>query len=223
MKLKMELKKIFSMIVIGMMTISIGGQSFANSIEVDVQNPHLSNQFEITQEEALNNPSKEEIELKEKIDNLPSSKTSANGAIRNNSGISFVNVRSGPGTGYSVKVKLSDMTPVVKSSTSNGWTKITAYKKNINSGYTSITGYISSEYVSTSSGRPVYYGVHKTTSNLNVRSGPGTSYSILHTLSSGVQVGTIGMNGFIKVWSGYNLRTGYASSNYLKYIKDIQV
>ncbi len=126
---------------------------------------------------------------------------------------SSLNVRSGAGTSYSVigNLKKGNSASVVAST--NGW-----YKIKYGSGY----GYISSKYTTsqvpsnttssvaptTSTNKTVY-----TTTTLNVRSGAGTSYSVVGVLGSGKAASVVGTSGSwykIKYGSGY----GYISSKY---------
>jgi len=133
-------------------------------------------------------------------------------------------VRSGPGSSYSTIGTLKKGTTfVIKSKTkdSNGkyWYKFD---------YGNTLGYVSSSYVTTSSAssssstKAVTFKVGTTTaeSGVNVRSGAGTSYSILTVLSNGSVVTVTGSakasNG--KVWYKYKYsssKTGYICSDYL--------
>ena len=113
-----------------------------------------------------------------------------------------LNVRSGPGTGYRVVSSLSQGQTVTVSSISSGWAKIS-------SGYCS-TQYLSkvSSSSSGSSSSTTPYTVN--TAVLNIRSGPGTGYSIVGQLSQGNQINVISIsNG----WAKYS--SGYVSSQYL--------
>ena len=128
---------------------------------------------------------------------------------------SGLNVRKGPSTSYDKVTTLVNGTKVTVISTSNGWSKITSG---------SITGYVSSQYLSSSS------TTNNTTNNgnsetsvtkyvnssagLNVRKGPSTSYDKVTTLANGTKV-TVNStsNGWSKITSG-NV-TGYVSSSYL--------
>ncbi|WP_432619451.1 SH3 domain-containing protein [Butyricicoccus sp.] len=147
-----------------------------------------------------------------------SSSTPSNGGTQSVSktvyiSASSLNVRSGAGTSYSVigNLKKGNSASVVAST--NGW-----YKIKYGGGY----GYISSKYTTsqvpsnttssvaptTSTNKTVY-----TTTTLNVRSGAGTSYSVVGVLGSGKAASVVGTSGSwykIKYGSGY----GYISSKY---------
>lgn len=116
---------------------------------------------------------------------------------------SVLNVRSGPGTSYSVIFQLSKGTTVTTISKTNGWYKIT---------YNGKTGYVSSTYLTVTESTGTKGTV--TASVLNIRSGPGTSYSVLFQLSSGTSVTVVSKsNGWYKI--NYNGNTGYASASYI--------
>ena len=127
-----------------------------------------------------------------------------------------LNVRKGPGTSYSKITKLSKGTAVTVHSTSNGWSKITA---------NGVEGYVSSEYLSskkpsssngsTSTTKTMYVTPDV---GLNVRKGPGTSYSKITKLSKGTAVTVHSTsNGWSKITA--NGVEGYASSEYLSSTK----
>ncbi len=119
---------------------------------------------------------------------------------------SSLNMRSGPSTSYSVINKLSNGTKVEVISTSNGWSKIQ---------YNGQTGYVSSEYLSSTAQDSVQTQTkYVSASSLNMRSGPSTSYSVINKLSNGTKVEVISTsNGWSKIQ--YNGQTGYVSSEYL--------
>ena len=122
-----------------------------------------------------------------------------------------VNVRSGPGSSYSVLTVMKKGTTTSQLGTSGSWAKVTVNGK---------TGYVYSKYLtsgsssssttpSTTSSKTVYI----TASALNVRSGPGTSYGVVGGLSKGKSATVVGTSGSwykIKYGSGY----GYISSKY---------
>ena len=127
-----------------------------------------------------------------------------------------LNVRKGPGTSYSKITKLSKGTAVTVHSTSNGWSKITA---------NGVEGYVSSEYLSskkpsssngsTSTTKTMYVTPDV---GLNVRKGPGTSYSKITKLSKGTAVTVHSTsNGWSKITA--NGVEGYVSSEYLSSTK----
>lgn len=137
---------------------------------------------------------------------------------------SSLNVRSGAGTSYSVIGSLANGKSASVVGTSNGW-----YKIKYGSGY----GYISSSYTSssapsssaaasgsTSSYQPVNVSsskaktMYSTTAGLNVRSGQGTSYASIGSLSYGQSVSVVDSSSYwykIKFGNGY----GYVGSKYL--------
>ena len=129
-----------------------------------------------------------------------------------------LNVRSGAGTSYSVITKLSKGTVVdVIESASNGWKKIKT------SGGT--TGWVSGDYLTTGSAgnsstnnstSQTSYKATVTATSLNVRSGAGTSYSVITKLSKGTVVDVLesASNGWKKVKTS-NGTTGWVSGSYL--------
>ncbi|WP_300903007.1 SH3 domain-containing protein [uncultured Clostridium sp.] len=144
-----------------------------------------------------------------------SSSTVKSGTVKVNGGL---NVRSGAGTSYSVIGSLNNGAKVEIVETSGTW-----YKIKYGSGY----GYVSKDYVtvSTSSGSSsngssnsssstVKSGTVKVNGGLNVRSGAGTSYSVIGSLNNGAKVEIVETNGTwykIKYGSGY----GYVSKDYV--------
>ena len=133
---------------------------------------------------------------------------------------SSLNVRSGPSTSYSVVGSLKKGAAVTTYGSTDGWYKIK---------YNSKTAYISAKYTSTkapsgssgssdsssssSSSSSVNYNVKVTASALNVRSGPGTNYSVKGTLYEGdVVKATALTDGWYKIQ--FNGGTGYISSKY---------
>ena len=105
-------------------------------------------------------------------------------------------------------------TVVILEDAGNGWYKVD---------YNTVEGYMSSEYltVSTQADVTIGYGlVQADGSTLNVRSGPGTSYDKVATLSDNAVVTIVGIdNGWykIKISSG---TVGYVSSEYMVTCKD---
>ena len=100
--------------------------------------------------------------------NIVETQVNVNGKVK--SGVNL-NVRSGPGTSYSKKGSLSSGKIVFILTESNGWYKVKLSNSD--------TGWVSSSYIS----KTDTYG--KATCSLNVRSGPGTSYSVKTVLISG--------------------------------------
>ena len=148
-----------------------------------------------------------------------SSTTIQSGTVKVNGGL---NVRSGAGTGYSVIGSLSNGSKVEIVETSGTW-----YKIKYGSGY----GYVSKDYItvsssssgnssssstgsSSSSSTTIQSGTVKVNGGLNVRSGAGTSYSVIGSLSNGSKVEIVETSGTwykIKYGSGY----GYVSKDYI--------
>ena len=116
-----------------------------------------------------------------------------------------VNFRKGPSTSYASLGKLNKGYKVEYISETNSWSKVK---------YNGQTGYVYSKYVaqtSTTSNTQVKY-VNCT--SLNVRSGPGTSYSIIKSISTNTKVEVISTNnGWSKIKEGST--TGYVSAKYL--------
>lgn len=148
---------------------------------------------------------------------------------------SSLNVRSGPGTGYSRVTTLSRGASVTVTGEENGWYKISANGK---------TGYASKQYITitASSAAPDPQPTTPPTadepapaapdtntsseqfgqvnaSSLNVRSGPGSSYTKINTLSSGTLVAITGEeNGWYRILVGDE--TGYVSKQYITITAD---
>lgn len=118
-----------------------------------------------------------------------------------------VNVRSGPGTGYSKLGQLTKGQTVEKLGVSGSWTKIN---------YNGDTAYVSTQYLKDAlSSETASASYVQATSNVNVRSGPGTSYSKLGQLTKGQTVQKLGTSGsWTKI--NYNGKTAYVSTQYLK-------
>ncbi len=125
-----------------------------------------------------------------------------------------LNVRSGPGTKYSILGYLNENQVVTKLGTSGKWTKIefgggTAYA------YSSYLKPSSSSGTGTGTGTGTgAAGSLYVTGNVNVRSGPGTGYTKLGELNKGELVQRVGETG---TWSIINWGSGtaYVSSSYL--------
>jgi len=135
---------------------------------------------------------------------------------------SSLNVRKGPSTSYASLGKLAQgaTVQIVGTDSATGW-----YKIKYGTGY----GYISNKYVTitgTSGGNnntvtPGNPGTAvktgKTTSSLNVRKGPSTSYASLGKLAQGATVqivGTDSATGWYKI--KYGTGYGYVSNKYVK-------
>ena len=124
-----------------------------------------------------------------------------------------LNVRSGPSTSYSITTKLYKGDKVEILETSNGWHKIKASNGKI--------GWVSGDYIKVSSGSTSQTSTSTTkatvtATSLNVRSGAGTSYSVITKLSKGTVVDVIesASNGWKKIKTSGGT-TGWASGDYL--------
>ena len=145
--------------------------------------------------------------------------TAINKVMKVNTGSSNLNVRTGAGTGYSVKGKLASGTLVnVIEKTSNGWYKI-EYKNG--------TGFVSGNYlVNVSNGnnnatqKVEVIGTAKVKTGgarLNLRKGAGTSTTILAKLNDGLTVQIVKDDKPVKGWTKVKVGNlvGYVSSEYL--------
>lgn len=119
---------------------------------------------------------------------------------------SALNMRSEPSTSSSVVTCLPRGTTVIVTGKSGTWVQVT---------YKDFSGYMSAEYLSVSDSADGSFGTGTVTGNeVRVRSGPGTSYSILKTCDKGTQFNVTGVSGaWYKV--DVNGTTGYISSTYL--------
>ena len=139
-----------------------------------------------------------------------------------------VNVRSGPGTNYTVLGYLEKGDAVTATGTVVGnWTQIQFSKYEL--GYVSSAYLTSSNSSSSSQACPpsgakfkvcsdcgdIYYA----TTDLNVRSGPGTKYSIVGALAKNQQVTRVGKSGNWYKLLTTDGSTAYASASYLKLYK----
>ena len=124
-----------------------------------------------------------------------------------------LNVRSGPSTSYGITTKLYKGDKVEILETSNGWHKIKASNGKI--------GWVSGDYIKVSSGSTSQPSTSTTKAtvtadSLNVRSGAGTSYSVITKLSKGTVVDVLesASNGWKKIKTSGGT-TGWASGDYL--------
>ena len=105
-------------------------------------------------------------------------------------------------------------TVVILEDAGNGWYKVD---------YNTVEGYMSGEYLTVSAQADVTIGyglVQAGGSTLNVRSGPGTTYSKVTTLSDGAVVSIVGIdNGWYKIKTSSGA-TGYVISEYMVTCKD---
>ena len=125
-----------------------------------------------------------------------------------------VNFRTGPSTSYSSITVISKGSSIEVLSTSGNW---------VNAKYNGKTGYIYKDYVSysTSTSNSETTQTTKyvnTTSGLNMRTGPATSYAKITTIAYGQSVNVLSTsNGWSKI--NYSGSTGYVSSQYLQSTK----
>lgn len=116
-----------------------------------------------------------------------------------------LNVRSGPGTGYSKLGMLYRGNSVSINSKTGDWYTIS---------YNGKTGYIHSDYITISGGSSSSKTGTVIADSLNVRSGPGTGYSRIGSLSYGSKVNIIETtSGWYKI--SYGSGYGYVSSEYV--------
>ncbi|GAA0705147.1 hypothetical protein GCM10008904_12870 [Paraclostridium ghonii] len=123
---------------------------------------------------------------------------------------SSLNVRSGYGSSYGAIGSLSKGAKVEIVESKNGWHKI-----KYNGGY----GYVSGDYIkidgSTTNPPTATKTGTVTASTLNVRSGYGTGYGAIGSLSKGAKVEIVeSKNGWYKI--KYNGGYGYVSGDYIK-------
>ena len=121
-----------------------------------------------------------------------------------------LNVRSGPSTSYGITTKLYKGDKVEILETSNGWHKIKASNGKI--------GWVSGDYIKVYSGSTsqTSYKATVTATSLNVRSGAGTSYSVITKLPKGTVVDVLesASNGWKKIKTS-NGTIGWVSGSYL--------
>jgi L,D-peptidoglycan transpeptidase YkuD (ErfK/YbiS/YcfS/YnhG family) len=122
---------------------------------------------------------------------------------------STLNVRSGAGISYAAIGSVTKGQKLSVVSKSGSWYKIN---------YNGRTGYVSSDYVqvsrtTTPPAESTTYTV--TASTLNVRSGAGTSYAAIGSVTKGQKLSVVSKSGsWYKI--NYNGRTGYVSSDYVQ-------
>ena len=124
-----------------------------------------------------------------------------------------LNVRSGPSTSYGITTKLYKGDKVEILETSNGWHKIKESNGKI--------GWVSGDYIKVSSGSTSQPSTSTTkatvtATSLNVRSGAGTSYSVITKLPKGTVVDVLesASNGWKKIKTSGGT-TGWVSGEYL--------
>lgn len=120
---------------------------------------------------------------------------------------SALNLRASASTSSKILLTMPQGAKVIVQSTSNGWSKVT---------YNGTEGYASADYLSASSAVSSSFGTGTITgSDVRMRSGAGTSYSIIGTYGKGTQMTVTGVNGNWYAVS-YNGKDGYVCSDYMK-------
>ncbi len=113
----------------------------------------------------------------------------------------YLNLRSGPGSNYSIITVLPKGARVTVSSISGSWAKVR---------YESKEGYAHTAYMT-----KIVAETMVTTANLNMRTGPSTSYSVVMVIPNGSEVNILSTSGgWAKV--SYGGKEGYSSLSYLK-------
>lgn len=163
-------------------------------------------------------------------DNNESQDNNTKPAIRSGkvTGVSTnLNVRKGPGTSYLITAYLTNNTIVDILGEQNGW-----YNIRLKDGK---EGYVSKQYIQDISSSPnvpnnnqgavssdLQGEVINVSTNLNVRSGAGTNYSVVAYLLPGKKVTVKGTSGeWYKIETEVNgsIKTGYVKSSYVKIYK----
>lgn len=121
-----------------------------------------------------------------------------------------LNLRSGPSTGSSVVTVMPDgATVTITGAQQNGFYPVT---------YGALAGYAYAQYLRIGGAPPPPPAIDTATATtgVNLRSGPGTSYSVLTVIPGGASVSIIGasVDGFYPV--RYNGQDGYAATQYLR-------
>jgi predicted phage tail component-like protein len=113
-----------------------------------------------------------------------------------------LNIRSGRGTSNKVLTTMPSGTKITVTDIASGWGKVT---------YKNITGYCSMQYLKLVA---AVNSTHRTTANLNLRSGRGTGYKIILTIPNGTSINVSEISGGWgkTTYKGY---TGYVSTQYL--------
>lgn len=116
-----------------------------------------------------------------------------------------LNIRSGASTGSSAVASLAKGSFVTLMSKSGSWWQVEYAKGKY--------GYCHADYINTVTGTPA--AVQTNGSNLNVRSGAGTSYAKTGTLSKGETVIVLSTSGGWSRILYHGTKTGYVSAQYL--------
>lgn len=134
--------------------------------------------------------------------------------------IANLNMRTGPGTTFAIITTIPKDSEVRVESEAGGWAKVE---------YGGKSGYVSTSYLTQIAAAPAPVPEpqpepvpapetaafeRKTTVNLNMRTGPGTSYGIITTIPKDTSVSAEAeADGWVKV--NYSGKTGYVSAQYL--------
>ena len=117
-----------------------------------------------------------------------------------------LNMRTGAGTGNSIIMTMPKGAEVIVQSTANGWSKVV---------YNDTVGYASAQYLSAAGEVSGSFGTGTISgSDVRMRSGAGTSYSIIGTYDKGTQMKITGAAGNWYAVS-YSGKTGYVSADYM--------
>ena len=117
-----------------------------------------------------------------------------------------LNLRSSAGTDSKILTTMPQGAKVIVESSSNGWSKVI---------YNGTEGYASNDYLSASAAVSSSFGTGTITgSDVRMRSGAGTSSSIIGTYPKGTQMTVTGVNGNWYAVS-YNGQNGYVSSDFM--------
>ena len=128
-----------------------------------------------------------------------------------------VNVRTGPGTGYSVCAWVKNGETITVLEEGAAWSRILSEKGK--------TGYIKNTFIekdstSTNTEKAVYALASVKTkyasSHVNVRKGPGTGYGVEFKAESGARMRLLGESGNWYLAEFENGKTGYISKNYTR-------
>lgn len=129
------------------------------------------------------------------------------GTYRVNTNSLSLNLRSGPGSNYSVIDSMPKNSLVTMIEYGSSWSKVR---------YNNKEGYTATQYLvqaDSNSNNGTYY-IKTNSQNLNMRSGPGTNYSIITSIPKGAQVNVTEYgSGWSKI--EYSGKTGYVSTQYL--------
>ena len=126
-------------------------------------------------------------------------------------GSGSLNLRSGPGKEYSVKGYVYHNSEVTEISTSGEWSRVKVAA-------TGKTGWIKTKYID---GTTQELGTGKKTvsctSNLNLRSGPGTNYSVKGTVKDGATVKVLNTeDNWVKITDYSTGKTGWILEKYIE-------